>query len=182
MCGRVGCRPCKSDRPCSTPSRHDHRPPVHCPSRRSAVRSGPGGRVAAWWRWIPGSRGTDQNPAQQLRALELRHLRETVDRLSATHGQARDIDARTRAGDRLHLRWPHGPTWRPMLPLAAREQQTLRTHELASGILALQLERPLIHVAIQPSMLPRSTYGSSLRTVIEPDGWQRLRRAAGRTT
>ena len=31
-------------------------------------------------------------------------------------------------------------------------------------------------------MLPRSTYGSSLRTVIEPDGWQRLRRAAGRTT
>jgi hypothetical protein len=31
-------------------------------------------------------------------------------------------------------------------------------------------------------MLPRSTYGSSLRTVIDPDGWQRLRRAAGRTT
>ncbi len=31
-------------------------------------------------------------------------------------------------------------------------------------------------------MLPRSTYGSSLRTVIDPDGWQRLRRAAGRMT
>lgn len=30
-------------------------------------------------------------------------------------------------------------------------------------------------------MLPRSTYGSSLRTVIEPHGWQRLTRAAGRT-
>ena len=37
-------------------------------------------------------------------------------------------------------------------------------------------------MVIQPSMLPRSTYGSSLRTVIEPDGWQRLRDAAGRTT
>ena len=37
-------------------------------------------------------------------------------------------------------------------------------------------------MVIQPSMLPRSTYGSSLRTVIDPDGWQRLRRAAGRTT
>ncbi len=37
-------------------------------------------------------------------------------------------------------------------------------------------------MTIQPSMLPRSTYGSSLRTVIDPDGWQRLRRAAGRTT
>lgn len=40
----------------------------------------------------------------------------------------------------------------------------------------------LIEVTIYPSMLPRSTYGSSLRTVIEPAGWQRLRRAAGRTT
>ncbi|MGB3673788.1 MAG: hypothetical protein WA988_05055 [Candidatus Nanopelagicales bacterium] len=37
-------------------------------------------------------------------------------------------------------------------------------------------------MVIQPSMLPKSTYGSSLRTVIEPDGWRRLRRAAGRTT
>lgn len=37
-------------------------------------------------------------------------------------------------------------------------------------------------MVIQPSMLPRSTYGSSLRTVIEPNGWQRLRHAAGRTT
>ena len=37
-------------------------------------------------------------------------------------------------------------------------------------------------MAIHPSMLPRSTYGSSLRTVIEPDGWQRLRNAAGSTT
>jgi hypothetical protein len=31
-------------------------------------------------------------------------------------------------------------------------------------------------------MLPRSTYGSSLRTIIDPSGWRRLRRAAGRTT
>ena len=30
-------------------------------------------------------------------------------------------------------------------------------------------------------MLPRSTYGSSLRTIIDPSGWRRLRRAAGRT-
>ena len=66
--------------------------------------------------------------------------------------------------------------------MASGQQQAVRADELARGILALQLQRSLTSVVIQPSMLPRSTYGSSLRTVIDPDGWRCLRRAAGRTT
>ena len=105
----------------------------------AAARRGEPGR---WWLPEPGR--PDRRSPQQLRHVQLRHLRDAVQPVQPTHGPPRSIDARAGPRHRLHLqRQPDHLPLRPRMELARGQRPRLRPDQPAQRTLALVDQRSL---------------------------------------